>query len=225
MNKEPILRVRIGIEDSKRLYDNISKYYDIFGFIENKPKTKALEMAQIKEGEKVLEIGFGTGWGLLSIAKSVGEKGKVCGIDISKGMLRITQTRLKKAGLLPRVELVLGDARNMPYDNNFFDVVFITFTLELFDTPDIPKVLSEIKRVLKPGGRAAVTSMSKKASGLGRYFIRLYEWAHKKFPYSMDCRPIYAEESIKEADFKNIKTKTMKLFGLPVEIVCGVKEK
>ncbi|KPJ69403.1 hypothetical protein AMJ44_03970 [candidate division WOR-1 bacterium DG_54_3] len=67
--------------------------------------------------------------------------------------------------------------------------------------------------------------MSKKASGLGRYFIRLYEWAHKKFPYSMDCRPIYAEESIKEADFKNIKTKTMKLFGLPVEIVCGVKEK
>jgi len=76
----------------------------------------------------------------------------------------------------------------------------MSFTLELFDTPEIPKVLAKIKRVLKPKGRLGVVSMSREDGK--SLLLRLYEWAHKKFPQYVDCRPIYVAESIKDAGFE-----------------------
>ena len=109
----------------------------------------------------------------------------------------------------------------MAYKNNKFDAVFMNFTLELFDTPEIPKILTEIKRILKPKGRLGVVSMSKEDGE--SLLLKLYEWAHKKFPQYFDCRPIYAEESIKNAGLEIKYREKVKLFGPPVEIVIAVK--
>jgi demethylmenaquinone methyltransferase/2-methoxy-6-polyprenyl-1,4-benzoquinol methylase len=109
----------------------------------------------------------------------------------------------------------------MPCEDNKFDAVFVSFTLELFDTPEIPKVLNEIKRVLKPKGRLGVVSMSKEDGD--SILLRLYEWTHKKFPQYADCRPIYLEQSIKDAGFKMEYRKKVKLFGLPGEVVIGIR--
>nr|WP_255453743.1 class I SAM-dependent methyltransferase [Thermococcus sp. LS1] len=167
-----------------------------------------------------MEIGFGTGHCLKKMAELVGEEGKVYGIDISSGMLEVSKRRFEKAGLLDRVELYCGDASKLPYEDNKFDAVFMSFTLELFDTPEIPKVLNEIKRVLKPGGRLGVVSMSKEG---GNVLLRLYEWLHEKFPQYIDCRPIYVEQSIREAGFEIKHKERVWLFGLPGEIVIGIK--
>lgn len=113
------------------------------------------------------------------MAKKVGRTGKAYGIDISPGMLEITKKRLDRAGLVERVELCCGDAIKLPYEDNKFDAVFMSFTLELFDAPEIPKVLDEIKRVLKPNGRLSVVSMSKE-NGESK-LLKLYEWFHEKF--------------------------------------------
>ena len=109
----------------------------------------------------------------------------------------------------------------MPYEDNKFDAVFMSFTLELFDTPEIPKLLGEIKRVLKTNGRLGVVSMSKE-NGDSK-LLRLYEWLHEKFPRYVDCRPIYVEEAIKDAGFEIKHKEKVRLFGLPGEIVIGVK--
>ena len=179
----------------------------------------ALEQLNIKGGETVLEIGFGTGHCLMQIAKSVGKEGMVYGVEISSGMLEVTKNRLKKAGLLDRVALYCGDATKMPYNEHKFDAVFMSFTLELFDTPEIPVILDEIKRVLKSEGRIGVVSMFREE---GRSILfKLYEWAHKKFPNYADCRPIYVEQSLIEAGFKIINKRKVKVFGLPLEIVIG----
>jgi len=110
----------------------------------------------LKEVESILEIGPGTGCSLIEIAKKISQNAQVHGVDISLGMLKKAKRKLRKRGLLRRVESCCGDALCMPYRDNVFDAVFMSFTLELFNTPEIPKVLHEAKRVLKPRGRRSL---------------------------------------------------------------------
>lgn len=216
-----VLRVYRTKVQAKERYDKISRFYDYFaGVFEKKYRNMTLERLDIKRGQTVLEIGFGTGHCLKQMAESVGEEGRVYGIDISSGMLEVSKQRLEEAGLLDRVKLYCGDALKMPYGDNKFDAVFMSFTLELFDTPEIPKVLDKIERVLKANGRLGVVSMSKEDGD--SILLRMYEWIHKKFPKYADCRPIYIEQSIKDAGFEIEYKEKVKLFGLPGEIVIGV---
>jgi demethylmenaquinone methyltransferase/2-methoxy-6-polyprenyl-1,4-benzoquinol methylase len=209
-------------EDAKRFYDKISRAYDYFtGAFERKHAERALECLSINEGEAVLEIGFGSGHCLKRIVQSVGETGKACGIDISAGMLEVTKRRLGKAQLIDRVGLCRGDAAKLPYSDNAFDAIFASFTLELFDTPEIPKVLEEIQRILRPTGRLGIASMSRENGKSAP--LRLYEWAHKKWPRYVDCRPIYLKESLINAGYR-IRSKEMtRMVGLPIEIIVATK--
>jgi demethylmenaquinone methyltransferase/2-methoxy-6-polyprenyl-1,4-benzoquinol methylase len=86
-------------EEAKRLYDRISRVYDLLTWaFERKYANMALSHLSIKEGEAVLEIGFGTGHCLKRIAQSVGKSGKAYGIDISSGMLEVRREGLRKLG-------------------------------------------------------------------------------------------------------------------------------
>ncbi len=219
--KDKISRVYRSKEEAEKAYSRMSRTYDLFaGTSEAKYRDMALKHLNIKAGEVVLEIGFGTGHSLKQMARLAGENGKIYGIDISSGMLKVARKRLYGAELLDRVELTCSDAEKLPYDNRKFDAVFMSFTLELFDTPEIPIILNEIRRVLKPMGRLGIVSMSKGNGSSG--MVKLYEWTHRKFPKYADCRPIYVEQSIMDASFEIQHKDIKKLFGLPVEIVIGV---
>ncbi|MFC1847048.1 class I SAM-dependent methyltransferase [Chloroflexota bacterium] len=218
-----ISRVHRSKEEAKQYYDRISAFYDwLGGIFERKAAERALDYLTIQNGESVLEIGFGTGHCLQQIAILVGKTGKACGIDISNGMLEVTRKRLEKASLLDRVELYQGDASSLPYSNETFDAVLMSFTLELFDTPEIPQVLKELERVLKVGGRLGIVSLSKiNGNSLA---IRIYEWIHRKWPKYVDCRPIYLEHSISKAGYEIQKKEKAKLLVLPLEIMVAVKK-
>ena len=219
-----ILPVPRSKEEAKRFYDRISRVYDyLTGAFERKYTEMALEHLSVDEAETVLEIGFGPGHCLKQIAESAGQTGKVYGVDISSGMLEVARRRLDKARLMDRVELYCGDAASLPYGDNTFDAAFMSFTLELFDTPETPRLLEEVKRVLKPKGRIGIASMSKENGE--SLLLRLYEWAHRKWPKYIDCRPIYLEQSLRDAGYEIGKKEKVKLFGLPVEIVVAIKER
>jgi len=216
-----ISRITRSKDEARDIYDKISKLYDLLeGVWEKKAKETGLAKLAVEEGERVLEIGFGTGYSLVALAKSVGASGKVYGIDISPRMFNIGAARLRAGGLKARVELTLGDAVELPYKNAFFDAVFMSFTLELFDTPEIPLVLSECKRVLKKGGRICVISLSKTG---GRSRMReLYEWGHQRFPRLLDCRPIFVQEALKVVGFQCLDINMATVFWMPVEIVVAI---
>jgi len=217
-----ISRVYRTKAQAKESYDRISRFYDyVAGVFEKKCRNMALKRLNIRRGETVLEIGFGTGHCLRQIARLAGENGWVFGIDISSGMTEVTKHRLEKASLSNRVELYCADAVKMPYEDNKFDAVFMSFTLELFDTPEIAKVLAEIRRVLRENGRLGVVSISKEEDSI---LIGLYEWAHERFPKYVDCRPIHVERSVRDAGFELEYKEKVKLMGLPGEIVIGVKK-
>lgn len=221
-NKSAVSRVTRSHEEAKATYDKISHWYDMLeGPFEQKYRDAALKRLGVSQGETVLEIGFGTGHGILALAQSVGPAGKVYGIDLSEGMFDITQKRVRKAGLSQRVELRLGDATQLPYQPDFFDAIFISFALELFDTPEIPIVLSECHRVLRNGGRIGVIAMSKGRDNLA---MRLYEWAHRKFPTYVDCRPIFVREVVEEAGFQVLESQEFSMVGLWGENVLAQKQ-
>jgi ubiquinone/menaquinone biosynthesis C-methylase UbiE len=217
----PLLRVFRSRVQTKAYYNKISRFYDMLSDRSEAPMRKAgLELLKAGDGEKVLEIGFGTGHMLAALARAVGPQGKAFGVDLSDQMLRLAKKNLARTGLLDRCRLRCDDAAHLPYPADAMDAVFMSFTLELFDTPEIPDVLGECKRVLRPGGRIVVIGLSKE--GTRERLVGAYEWTHKHFPNFVDCRPIRVREALEEAGFR-IQKALIRHMWLPVEIVLGLK--
>jgi ubiquinone/menaquinone biosynthesis C-methylase UbiE len=216
-----ILRVFQSRVQTKAYYNKISRFYDLLSDRSEAPMRKAgLDLLKARAGENVLEIGFGTGHVLADLARSVGPQGKVFGVDLSDHMLRLAKYNLTRSGLIGRCRLRCGDATHLSYREDAMDAAFMSFTLELFDTPEIPIVLSECKRVLRPGGRIVVVGMSKEDKR--DRMVEVYEWAHKHLPNFVDCRPIRVHEALEESGFQ-IQKALKKRMWVPVEIVLGVK--
>ena len=218
--QKPISRVTRTKEEAKASYDKMSSWYDMLaGSSERKYKELGLLKLNVQNGEKALEVGYGTGECLIKLARSVGDSGKVYGIDLSEGMYRIAKSKVEKAGLSRKVELLCGDAARLPYAKNSIDALFSSFTLELFDTPEIPVVLQQCQRVLYPGGRLCLVAMAKRQKS--NLMVRLYEWAHRTLPQYADCRPIYAQEALHESGFEIVFVTETSMFGLPVDIILA----
>ncbi|MEA1958157.1 MAG: methyltransferase domain-containing protein [Chloroflexota bacterium] len=220
--QQEISRVTRPREAARKSYNRISRWYNLLSDrFERRPRDMGVHQLAVGDGETALEIGFGTGYSILAMARSTGLKGNVYGIDISDRMLQITRSRVRKAGLSEIVLLERGDAVQLPFRENFFDAIFMSFTLELFDTPDIPIVLGECHKILRNGGRICVVAMSKK--GQASKALSLYEWAHRKYPRFCDCRPIFAQTALEEAGFHITHILDMRMWGLPIEIVSATK--
>lgn len=201
-------------------YDRMSRRYDIMtGPAEMRYRKAGLKMLKPLSGENILEIGCGTGNSAVFIAKSVVPDGKYTGFDISEKMLAKSKKKLAAKGLISLANLVCGDAYAMPFLDGMFDAVFMSFTLELFDTPDISVVLSECKRVIKPSGRLIVVAMSKTIKR--NNMVSIYEWMHRKLPDMVDCRPIFVEAVLVNSGFRVGETKKMWLAGIPVVVAEG----
>lgn len=206
-------RVNRPVQAAESYYSNLSKIYDWLASSEKRFIRLGLVLLHPQPGERILEIGFGTGYAQQYIAQSV-KNGLSAGLDLSIGMGRVAQRRLSRAGLLDQVDLMRSDTLPIPCQEGVFDGIFTSFTLELFDSPLIPEVLDEIRRVLKPRGRLVVVSLSKdRQLGL---VGKTYESFHNRFPKWADCRPIPAKRLIEERGFKIQESCEYKMWGIPV---------
>ncbi|AKB37071.1 2-heptaprenyl-1,4-naphthoquinone methyltransferase [Methanosarcina siciliae C2J] len=213
-----VSRVTRSKKAAKSSYDRLGKWYDLFvSPFEGEFIDTGLQKVKAAPGEVILEIGFGTGQGILKLAQAVGNSGKVYGIDISEKMCEITRLKVEKAGFSKWVQLINGDALSLPFSDSSFNAIFMSFTLELFDTPEIPLVLKECQRVLKKEGRLCVVAMKQNYDPTP--MLKLYEWAHRNFPNYVDCRPIFVREMLEEASFHILDTAEFSSWELPVEVV------
>src|SRR5262245_52162473 len=191
-------------ESNRAFYDRIASAYDLMSDHSERPARLAgLQALEVQPGENVLEVGFGTGNEIIDLAGLVGSGGIVAGIDISSGMLAVTEHKLAAMGITAPVDLRVGDARMLPWPDGLFDVVYSSFTLELFPEEDLPFVLSEMSRVLRPGGRIGIVSMATVNPGDRPSFLeRTYIWMHRHFPHIVDCRPIDVPAVVRMGGFE-----------------------
>lgn len=105
--------------------------------------------AEISDGDKILEVGCGTGVLARELIKLVGAMGSVTGLDLSESMLGVARK------ICPQVDFRQGNAMDLPFDDAAFDVVIAPFMLMF--VPEPAKAVSELQRVLKPGGRMVLS--------------------------------------------------------------------
>ena len=117
-----------------------------------------VDLAQLPAGARVLDVGCGHGATLIPAARQVGPQGQVIGIDLSDGMVRETSAALGRLGLAQATALQM-DAEQLQFSDAAFDAVLCGFALQFF--PHLDSALSEFRRVLRPGGRAVVTTWGK----------------------------------------------------------------
>ena len=215
---EDFSRVNRPIAEAGSYYSRLAPFYDWLASSEKRFVRLGLGLLHPEPGERILEIGFGTGYAQQHIAQAV-KSGLSIGLDLSSGMCQVAHDRLSQAGIRDLTELLQSDTLPIPFSDNVFDGVFSSFTLELFDSPLLPEVLIECRRVLKPGGRLVVVSLSKdQPLGL---MGRVYEFFHDKFPGLADCRPIPVKHLIEENGFLIQESYAYTMWGLPVGIISA----
>ena len=146
----------------REVFKSVAPSYDVMndlmsGGMHRVWKRFAVDLANVKPGEKVLDVASGSGDLALAFAKKVGAQGQVWQTDINEAMLKVGRDRLINAGhMLPNA---LCDAEKLPFASESFDLVSVAFGLRNMTHKDL--ALAEMTRVLKPGGRLLVLEFSK----------------------------------------------------------------
>ena len=145
------------------MFDDISGKYDFLNRflsagIDIKWSRKALKQLIALQPKTLLDVATGTA-DVAIMASTVLNPDKIVGIDISNGMLDIGRKKIEKFGLGNKIELLNGDSETIKFDDNSFDAVTVAFGVRNFE--NLEKGLSEIKRVMKPGGKLVVLEFSR----------------------------------------------------------------
>lgn len=148
-------------EQVATMFNNISKNYDdlnrVISFgIDISWRKKVVKIISKNKPQQILDIATGTGD--LALMMSTLQPQKIIGLDISEGMLAVGKEKIARAKLTDKIEMVVGDSENMPFKDNTFDAITVSFGVRNFANLD--KGLSEIRRVLKPKGTFVILETS-----------------------------------------------------------------
>lgn len=219
-----MIEAQAPTEAIRRAYDLVSWFYGwVAAPLERKARMAGLDEVAVRSGEKVLEVAVGPGATFVEILRRVGPDGTVTGVDLSPRMLDQTRQRALRAGW-PEVDVKEADARKLPFADGTFDVLYNSYMLDLIPLGEMPVVLGEFLRVLKPGGRLALVNFSKRVAGRRTPWERFYEALPSHWvPYvAGGCRPVIMTGAVERAGFRDQRRQFVP--GLiPSEVVIASK--
>jgi len=174
------------------MFDRIAPRYDLLNRLlsfgtDLSWRRRALEAARLGEAGRALDVGTGTGDFALALLARAPRSATVTGVDISPGMLQIAGRRAAKAGLGPRYERLIASVESLPFADGVFDVAMAGFVIR--NVGDIPLGLREMRRVLRPGGRAVILDLHTPRNPTVRRLYRSYSFISPRLAAALGGDP------------------------------------
>ena len=206
----------------EKISDNYDTMNSVISFqLHKRWRADTMKRMNVQHGKKALDVCCGTGDWTIALAEKVGPNGKVVGLDFSKNMLKVGEEKVKDINL-EQVQLIHGNAMELPFEDNSFDYVTIGFGLR--NVPDYLQVLKEMNRVLKPGGIGVCLETSQPTMFgyrqlfffyfryimplFGKLFAKSYNeyaWLHESardFPGMKELAKMFEEAGFKKVSYK-----------------------
>jgi demethylmenaquinone methyltransferase/2-methoxy-6-polyprenyl-1,4-benzoquinol methylase len=174
------------------MFDRIAPRYDLLNRLlslgtDLSWRRRALDLARLGEGGCALDVGTGTGdFALALLARSPGSA-TVTGVDISPGMLEIAERRAAKAAVAARYERLIASVESLPFAGGTFDIAMAGFVIR--NVGDIPRGLREMRRVLRPGGRAVILDLHTPRNPTVRRLYRSYAFISPRLAAALGSDP------------------------------------
>jgi len=214
-----ILDARIEQNKIGPLYDNIAPIYDVWGKLaESRARNRAIELAEIKDGQTILEVAVGTGLAFYEIVKR-NPNGTNTGIDLSLGMLAKAKKRVSQLSET-NYSLVIGSAFNLDIEQESIDTLMNNYMFDLISFEDMDKILTEFMRVLKKGGKLILVNMTEGE----RIGSKLYDFVYNISPKTMGgCRGVNLTERLLQQGFKVEVREYYQQMLFPSEVILAYK--
>ena len=213
------LDARVSQNKIGSVYDKIAPIYNIWGKLaESHARNRAIELAEIKDGQTILEVAVGTGLAFYEIVKR-NPNGTNIGIDLSRGMLEKAK---KRVGQLTEANysLDVGTAFDLSVENESIDTLVNNYMFDLIPFEDMSTILTEFKRVLKEGGKLILVNMTEGE----RFGSKLYDFVYNISPKTMGgCRGVKLTEKLQQHGFKVDVREYVQQLLFPSEVIRAYK--
>lgn len=172
----------LTVEQARRTYDRIGRIQDLQAIYEHRAIRELLAHSDFEHAHAVFELGYGTG----ALARRLLEHhlptdSRYVGLELSPRMHRLAKRRLRSFG--PRAELLLaGGPLQLPLPSSGFDRFLATYVLDLLSPNDISLVITEAHRILAPGGRMCLISLTDGEGWAGKLIARAWAWLWSRYP-------------------------------------------
>lgn len=208
---------------AQRFYDRLGSWHDVADLLEARAKRRGLEALHLAPGQSAANIGVGNGLEYLEMLARVGPTGLVAGLDLSPVMAHVSRQRALARGER-QPALTLGTALQLPYAANSFNRLFSSYMLDLIPVTEIPTVLAEFRRVLRPGGRLVLVGLTEGEGPISRSVMSLWKALYRIQPAWLGgCRPLQLRRSVQEAGFTFVQRWYIGQWGYPSEVVSAAK--
>lgn len=209
----------ISAEDARCFYDWLGAGHDLGEQFERAAKERGLERLALRPGLRVLNVGVGTGKEQVKIQEAVAPGGVAYGVDLSRTMLRLSQERVPPPG---NKSLCEADGRRLPFPAGAFDRVFSSYVLDLIPGGDMAPMLKEMRRVLRPGGRLVLVSLTEGVTLASRALVAAWKGFYRLSPYALGgCRPVRLTYPLLRAGFSHVNRQVVTQWGMPSEVLVA----